>query len=42
MIRKMIILPLHMLKIADESIKQYENGETISFEEFKRRHFSKR
>ena len=36
------VLPPHILKIAKESIKQYENGETISFEEFKARHFSKK
>jgi hypothetical protein len=35
-------LPPHVLKIAEESIKQYENGEAISFEEFKERHFSKK
>jgi hypothetical protein len=35
-------LPPHVLKIAEESIKQYENGQTISFEEFKKRHFSKK
>jgi hypothetical protein len=35
-------LPPHILKIAEESIKQYENGETISFDEFKARHFSKK
>ena len=35
-------LPPHILKIAEESIKQYESGQTISFEEFKERHFSKK
>lgn len=35
-------LPPHVLKIAQESIKQYENGQTISFEEFKEWHFSKK
>jgi hypothetical protein len=35
-------LPSHVLKDAQESIKQYENGQTISFEEFKERHFSKK
>ena len=35
-------LPRHILKIAEESIKQYENGQTISLEEFKERHFSKK
>ncbi|HEY8780506.1 MAG TPA: DUF2683 family protein [Mucilaginibacter sp.] len=35
-------LPPHVLKIAKESIKQDENGQTISFEEFKERHFSKK
>jgi hypothetical protein len=37
-----ITLPPHVLKIAEESIKQYENGQTISFDEFKERHFSKK
>jgi len=35
-------LPPHVLKIAKESIGQYENGQTISFDEFKTRHFSKK
>jgi len=35
-------LPPHVLKIAKESIKQHENGQAISFEEFKERHFSKK
>ena len=35
-------LPPHILKIAEESVKQYENGQTISFKEFKERHFSKK
>lgn len=36
------ILPPHILKIAKESIKQYENGQTISLDEFKEKHFSKK
>ncbi len=35
-------LPPHILKIAEKSIEQYKNGQTISFEEFKERHFSKK
>jgi len=35
-------LPPHVLKIAEESIKQYENGQTISFEGLKDRHFLKK
>ena len=35
-------LPPHILKIAEESINQYKYGQTISFGEFKERHFSKK
>jgi hypothetical protein len=41
-ISKSNLLPPHVLKVAEESIKLYENGQTISFEEFKQRHFSKK
>jgi len=34
-------LPPHVLENIEESIKQYESGQTISFEEFKERHFTK-
>lgn len=34
-------LPPHVLKSIDEGIRQYENGEGISFEEFADRHFIK-
>ena len=36
------VLPPHVLKSIEIGIKQAENGETISFEEFKEKHFSKR
>jgi hypothetical protein len=32
----------HVLKSIEIGIKQYENGQTISFEEFKERHFHKK
>lgn len=35
-------LPLHVLESIDRGLKQAANGETISFEEFKARHFSKK
>lgn len=35
-------LPPHVLKGIEKSIRQFENGETISFEEFKTKHFSKK
>lgn len=34
-------LPPHVLKSIEISLKQFENGEGISLEEFKKRHFSK-
>ncbi|HEY8782198.1 MAG TPA: hypothetical protein VIM16_11310 [Mucilaginibacter sp.] len=36
------VLPPHVLNSIETSLKQYENGQTISFEEFKERHFSKK
>ena len=35
-------LPPHVLKSIEIGMKEYENGQTISFEEFKKRHFSKK
>lgn len=35
-------LPPHVLAGIEKSLNQYENGETISLEEFKNRHFTKR
>jgi len=35
------VLPQHVLESIKEGIKQYENGQAISFEEFRERHFSK-
>jgi len=35
-------LPAHVLKSAEKGIKQYENGQTISLQEFKEKHFSKK
>ncbi len=35
-------LPAHILKSIEIGIKQYENGQAISFKEFKKRHFSKK
>jgi len=35
-------LPAHVLKGIEKSIAQYENGQTISLEEFKSRHFSQK
>jgi hypothetical protein len=34
-------LPAHVLKDVEEGIRQYENGQTISFNEFIERHFTK-
>jgi hypothetical protein len=36
------VLPPHALKSIEKGINQYESGQTISFDEFKERHFSKR
>ncbi|MFI5161357.1 MAG: DUF2683 family protein [Sphingobacteriales bacterium] len=33
--------PPHVLKNIEEGIKQYENGQSISIEEFAARHFTK-
>lgn len=35
-------LPAHVLEGIKKSIEQYENGEYISLEEFKEKHFTKR
>jgi len=35
-------LPAHVLKSLDKSIKQFENGQTISLAEFIEKHFLKR
>jgi hypothetical protein len=35
-------LPLHISQSIEKSIKQYENGQTISLQEFKEKHFSKK
>lgn len=35
-------LPAHVLKSAAKSIAQYEAGQSISFEEFSKKHFTKR
>jgi hypothetical protein len=34
--------PDHVLKSIEKGIKQYENGQTISLQEFKEKHFSKK
>ncbi|MBS1524974.1 MAG: hypothetical protein JST19_04960 [Bacteroidetes bacterium] len=34
-------LPPHVLKNIEEGIKQYESGQSISFDEFRERHFTK-
>jgi hypothetical protein len=34
------LLPAHVLKSIEISMKQYGKGQTISFEEFKKRHFT--
>jgi hypothetical protein len=36
------ILPPHVSKSIEKSIKQYENGQTISLSEFKEKHLSKK
>lgn len=35
-------LPAHVLKGVKESLKQHEAGQTISLQEFKAKHFSKK
>ncbi|MES2810536.1 MAG: DUF2683 family protein [Bacteroidota bacterium] len=35
-------LPTHVVQGIERSLKQAENGQTISLDEFKSRHFSKR
>jgi hypothetical protein len=36
------ILPAHVVQGIERSLKQAENGQTISLEDFKARHFSKK
>ena len=36
------ILPPHVLKELEKSLRQAENGETINLQEFKARHFFKK
>jgi hypothetical protein len=36
------VLPPHVLKSVEKGINQYESRQTISFNEFKERHLSKR
>jgi len=36
------VLPAHVSKSIERSIKQYEDGQTISLQEFKEKHFSKK
>ncbi|WP_259068929.1 DUF2683 family protein [Mucilaginibacter sp. X4EP1] len=33
------VLPSHVSKSIQKSLKQFENGQTISLEEFKQKHF---
>jgi hypothetical protein len=33
------VLPPHVLKSIEKGLKQYEDGQTISLQEFKERHF---
>jgi len=35
-------LPPHVIKGIEKSLKQYEDGQTISLQEFKDKHFSKK
>jgi hypothetical protein len=35
-------LPSHVTESIDKSIKQYESGQTISLDEFSRKHFSQK
>jgi hypothetical protein len=34
-----VVLPLHVTESIKKSLKQFENGQTISLEEFKQKHF---
>ncbi|MDB4918192.1 DUF2683 family protein [Mucilaginibacter sp.] len=36
------VLPPHVLKSIEKGIKQYEDGQTISLQEFTEKHFSKK
>ena len=36
------VLPPHVLKGVEKSLKQYENGQTISLQQFTEKHFSKK
>jgi len=35
-------IPPHIAKSIEKSIRQYEDGQTISLEEFKEKHFTKK
>lgn len=35
-------LPAHVIASIEKGLKQAENGQTISYEEFKEKHFSKK
>jgi len=35
-------LPAHVSKSIEKSVKQYESGQTISLQQFKDKHFSKK
>jgi len=37
-----VSLPSHVIESIDKSIKQYESGQTISLDEFTRKHFSQK
>jgi hypothetical protein len=37
-----VVLPSHVSKSIEKSLNQYANGQTISLEEFTRRHFLKK
>ncbi len=37
-----VVLPPHVIKGIEKSLKQAENGQTISLKEFKEKHFSKK
>lgn len=37
-----VTLPPHISRSIEKSIKQYEDGQTITLQEFKEKHFSKK
>jgi hypothetical protein len=41
MAKKLKELPTHVIKGIEKSIRQFEEGKTISLEEFKKKHFTK-